>query len=154
MKTIKCKECETEFERTGRNQKFCSRRCYNKKDYRLNRKGSERERERCREKAKRLQHSITNRFLVYKRNATLAGLEFMLTKEILAEFTNKPCFYCGVKTPVNGVDRVDSSKGYVEGNMVSCCKYCNRAKSDLSQAEFFALCARVYQLHTVPITFE
>lgn len=36
----------------------------------------------------------------------------------------------------NGFDRVDSSKGYSEDNVVTCCKYCNKAKSSFSINEF------------------
>lgn len=60
------------------------------------------------------------------------------------------CFYCG-RAPFNtqtygryskpftfnGVDRVDSSKGYFIGNVVSCCKRCNRAKNDMGLDEFY-----------------
>lgn len=35
-----------------------------------------------------------------------------------------------------GLDRVDSSKGYEESNIVPCCKVCNRIKWTLSQEEF------------------
>ena len=31
----------------------------------------------------------------------------------------------------NGVDRVDSSLGYIEENCVPCCKFCNYAKRAL-----------------------
>lgn len=50
------------------------------------------------------------------------------------------CYYCGQvgsnSTGYNGIDRVDNSKGYIEGNVVSCCKQCNRAKGTES-AELF-----------------
>ena len=65
----------------------------------------------------------------------------------------QPCFYCGVvgtnfkRTErkdglgsfyYNGLDRVDSRKGYISNNVVSCCKVCNRAKSDMSLYDFQA----------------
>lgn len=61
--------------------------------------------------------------------------------------SQKPCTYCGasaskaVKTKyevflANGIDRVDNSIGYLEGNVVSCCKTCNYMKRDLSVVEF------------------
>jgi len=37
---------------------------------------------------------------------------------------------------VNGIDRVDNSKGYISSNCVPCCKVCNIAKRDLSQDKF------------------
>lgn len=36
----------------------------------------------------------------------------------------------------NGLDRIDSSKGYTEDNLVTCCKYCNKAKCSLSINNF------------------
>lgn len=56
------------------------------------------------------------------------------------------CFYCDSEPSnmisqygfkYNGLDRVDSSKGYSLSNVVTCCKICNRAKSDLSQKDFY-----------------
>lgn len=37
---------------------------------------------------------------------------------------------------VNGVDRIDSTKGYIEGNVQTMCFQCNAAKSDYTQNEF------------------
>ncbi len=45
----------------------------------------------------------------------------------------------------NGIDRIDSSKGYSLDNVVPCCKYCNRAKNDLSQKDFYKLIERIYK---------
>lgn len=42
----------------------------------------------------------------------------------------------GVSWLTNGLDRVDSSKGYISENVVACCKDCNRAKSDMSIEKF------------------
>lgn len=36
----------------------------------------------------------------------------------------------------SGIDRVDNNKGYVEGNCVSCCFYCNSYKSDRLVKDF------------------
>jgi hypothetical protein len=37
---------------------------------------------------------------------------------------------------LNGIDRINNNRGYEEGNVVSCCKTCNRAKDILSVDEF------------------
>lgn len=37
----------------------------------------------------------------------------------------------------NGIDRVDSSKGYTVENSVACCKYCNTAKNTMTESEFY-----------------
>lgn len=36
----------------------------------------------------------------------------------------------------NGLDRVDSNKGYLKENVVPCCEICNKAKRDLSLCQF------------------
>jgi len=77
------------------------------------------------------------------------NLPFDLSKEFFKKITGMNCFYCGVVPariiptrqtngiyPRNGIDRVDSSKGYVENNVVPCCKRCNVAKNDMSILEF------------------
>jgi len=43
----------------------------------------------------------------------------------------------------SGLDRVDSSRGYVHGNVVPCCGECNYAKQDLSVDDFLASVARI-----------
>lgn len=42
----------------------------------------------------------------------------------------------------NGIDRVDSSKGYPLDNCVTCCYICNRAKSDMSIEEWIKYVGR------------
>lgn len=44
---------------------------------------------------------------------------------------------------LNGVDRVNSQQGYEAGNVVPCCKHCNKAKLNRTEAEFIAHCQRV-----------
>lgn len=51
-----------------------------------------------------------------------------------------PCTYCGFepiwpKSRV-GIDRVDTSKGYIIGNVVSCCSQCNNSKGISTVEEF------------------
>lgn len=77
-----------------------------------------------------------------------------------------PCYYCGREYSIilkdnrgwnngklltdtivqcNGIDRVDSSIGYTKTNCVSCCSFCNRAKMNLSQPEFYKHITRLYE---------
>lgn len=71
-----------------------------------------------------------------------------VSREYVKSLIVKRCSYCGdegsnyMKTKegvfkFNGVDRVDSTKGYEEGNCVTCCKTCNIMKSTLSVEEFY-----------------
>jgi 5-methylcytosine-specific restriction endonuclease McrA len=89
-------------------------------------------------------------FSYYKKNARDRNISFLLPKESFISLLRKSCFFCGSKgstyyankyhtrtqMKVNGVDRLDNSKGYTEENSVSCCKICNRAKGDLTLEEF------------------
>lgn len=45
----------------------------------------------------------------------------------------------------NGIDRIDSNKGYENGNVIPCCKFCNMAKMDRSQEEFLEWAEEVYR---------
>lgn len=45
----------------------------------------------------------------------------------------------------NGVDRLDNAVGYLPGNCVPCCKFCNLAKAGGSYEEFVAYLDRVVE---------
>lgn len=85
---------------------------------------------------------------VYKRTAKKRNIPFELTQDQVAEFIYAPCFYCGRSRvnpgsggkglTYNGLDRRDNAVGYVYDNVVPCCHACNRAKSDMPIADFFA----------------
>ena len=50
-----------------------------------------------------------------------------------------PCHYCnyqlGQQSNSSGLDRLDSSKGYIKDNVVSCCYKCNRIKNNFLTEE-------------------
>lgn len=86
------------------------------------------------------------------------GHKFNLTKEQVRNLVTQPCQYCGILPAqiskgkglygdflYNGIDRVDSNLGYVEGNVVPCCWSCNRAKSSSTVEEFKAWVVRAYE---------
>lgn len=66
------------------------------------------------------------------------GDEYLVNYETFKEFVSLPCHYCGqsgtrkIKTRSvaysNGIDRVDSNRGYFRDNIVPCCWMCNRLK--------------------------
>lgn len=85
----------------------------------------------------------------YEANAKKRNFIFTLTREEVINLIEGNCHYCGtpkcnlIKSSsgkgsmlFNGIDRVDSEKGYEYLNCVSCCKTCNRAKSDLGFEEY------------------
>ena len=45
----------------------------------------------------------------------------------------------------NGIDRIDSNKGYLMDNVVPCCRYCNSAKNDMSVIDFKKFISRIYK---------
>lgn len=89
-------------------------------------------------------------YLSYQARAAKKGLPWNLTEEEFCTLMSGDCRYCGcapflIRTLksgsafiYNGIDRKDSSKGYVKDNVVTCCKTCNYAKHSLSQTEFAA----------------
>lgn len=99
----------------------------------------------------------------YRQSARSRGYEFSLKAEVFNALIAGDCFWCGAE-PSNfykseggkelrysGIDRRGSSRGYVEGNCVSCCKLCNYAKNTMSEEEFLLWIDRVYKhLHAAP----
>jgi hypothetical protein len=66
------------------------------------------------------------------------------------------CSYCGSEPRnvakafngdfgYNGLDRIDNTKGYEPGNVVTCCFICNNAKRTLSVAEFMGWAKALYE---------
>jgi hypothetical protein len=84
----------------------------------------------------------------YKKNAKDRGIPFDLTREEFVAFVDQECAYCGTLNSnsfrlkrgdcvsYNGVDRMNSDKGYTLGNCVPCCKHCNTAKMDRKLKEY------------------
>ena len=108
---------------------------------------------------KRLYHSI-------KTYSKKKNIPFDLTLEDIKFITKQKCTYCG-RDPylekkaymyarynntkykdeteiINGIDKIIPEKGYILENCVSCCKYCNRAKSDLLPEDFKNLIILIY----------
>lgn len=87
-------------------------------------------------------------FINAQENARRRNKEFKLSLEDYSRIIQLSCFYCG-KPPheyktkryygcvfINGIDRIDSSIGYINDNVVPCCKTCNSAKGELTQSQF------------------
>jgi len=102
-------------------------------------------------------------FLVHCSNAEKRSIVNELdTIEKYISIARKPCYYTGLidervrsiksgpkvyeyTAMLNGVDRIDNTKGYVAGNCVPCCKAINAMKSKLSETEFYSLVKMVYE---------
>jgi len=87
----------------------------------------------------------------YKQRAKQTyKLPYALTKEQAHALFKSNCHYCGCGPSqefkphlythgafiYNGIDRIDSKKGYVPDNVVSCCGHCNHAKLARTYDEF------------------
>ncbi len=69
-------------------------------------------------------------------NAKKQGYECTVSTRYYKEcLFDKPCHYCDevVIHTGSGVDRIDSSVGYIEGNVVPCCPTCNVMKNVMSE---------------------
>lgn len=100
----------------------------------------------------------------YIDRAKRKNFEFSLTKEEFRNITSKNCFFCGVEPKQiyykgkrhnnghylhNGIDRIDSSIGYVKNNILPCCEICNKAKRDLPMSEFLVWIDRLVKFKTL-----
>lgn len=63
-----------------------------------------------------------------------------------------PCFYCGIASEdtLNGIDRMDSSVGYLPANCVPCCGTCNFMKKSLDALTFVERCCQISAHHGGP----
>lgn len=103
-------------------------------------------------KSRQRPHGLANlnyKYLSYRARARKSGITFSLSQQDFKEIIDKNCNYCGSEPSMphttrsynglyisNGIDRIDSSGGYVCGNMVACCKLCNIMKNKLTAEEF------------------
>lgn len=113
--------------------------------------------------------------LQYKKGARERDIEYTLSKEQFRYLTSLPCYWCGEDPvpynqrykkdgtrskisatskdswaekqwiKVNGIDRIDNSKGYILDNCVPCCKDCNRTKTDRSVKDFLEHINKIYK---------
>lgn len=111
-------------------------------------------------------HRYVDRESIYKkvivsrlkeRSRRETRLPFEISDEDAYKLSQQPCHYCGLEKQnttlykpdnlilfYNGLDRVDSSRGYTDGNVVPCCKRCNAAKNDMTVGEFRDWLQRTY----------
>lgn len=91
----------------------------------------------------------------YRHRAINSSLEFSLSLDKFKYLISKNCFYCGEppqnsknrcgKTfPYNGVDRIDSEKGYFVSNVRPCCGICNTMKMRSTEDAFKAQIDKIY----------
>lgn len=104
-----------------------------------------------------------------KRRDVNKGFAETISFDVFSRLSKSPCRYCGLEyskeiedrlseskkqkrlsdyvLKCNGIDRIDSSKGYTVENSVACCKYCNTAKNAMTESEFYNWIKRVYEFN-------
>lgn len=102
-------------------------------------------------RACRYQTTLKGRYRSWKFNAKKGNrnYEFSVSLEYL-ESLPKICYYTGVELTLEAkkpntisLDRIDNTKGYIEGNVVFCCADINHMKTDLTEERFYELCKAI-----------
>lgn len=107
---------------------------------------------------------LRNLYNSYRSQAKHRGLKFEIEFIEFEYLTSLNCTYCGrvpsqKYTPAsrtelatehgiyiyNGIDRIDSNLGYLKGNVITCCKRCNIAKSNMSKNDFIYMIKDIYE---------
>lgn len=96
-------------------------------------------------------------YLTYRNAAKKKNRVFELTEPEFEVITAKDCVYCGAKPRLikkkseftqrhlNGIDRLDSNKGYILENCVACCTTCNFMKFNFTLTEWFAQMVKILE---------
>ena len=103
----------------------------------------------------------------YKSNAKKKGHEFSLSEEYCYSLFEGNCYLCGSPPKnifkkgklkgefiYNGIDRIDSSKGYLLDNVMSCCSYCNFLKGAIHTKDFLEHIKKIYNYRVDIERFE
>lgn len=78
-----------------------------------------------------------------KQGAKDRDYSFELSDEETRMLITSNCYYCN-KEQSMGIDRVNSSIGYIKGNVVPCCGTCNIMKNAFSQETFLTQIHKIY----------
>lgn len=104
----------------------------------------------CRSQSRIEETGVNILFSGYRSKASKRKLDFNLDLKSFEKLIKGKCNYCGIDRSqmlrrqkaktlqilYNGIDRIDPTLGYSLENCVSCCKYCNQSKSNLSLDEW------------------
>jgi len=108
----RCKQCQREYNRTHVAQRLAADKRYREKP--------------------------ESRFKKYKASAKSRGFLWDLTRDQFMKMWKQDCSHCGGAIKTIGIDRIDSSLPYREGNIEPCCSKCNQMKSDWSTKDWVA----------------
>jgi hypothetical protein len=90
--------------------------------------------------------TVNGRFSILLRSAKVRNFEVGITLQQYTKLiSTNQCYYCGSPLPKrgSGLDRIDNSKGYIIGNIRTCCQMCNEAKNSYTEVEFKAWLQRI-----------
>jgi hypothetical protein len=107
---------------------------------------TEETRERVRNLSEEKYANIPRNYDKCKRDAIKRNLQFMLTLEEYTLLIKSACTYCEQYTENEaiGIDRVNSSFGYLPTNVVPCCSICNVMKNNLPLDIFKEHITKIY----------
>lgn len=128
-----CATCKKEFV-AHRRRKYCSKECVYKNRER-NRKISETRVANGNAITSEIDRLINRKWAEYNASAKRMNSLFELDRGDFKNILLSNCNYCGSDIAL-GIDRLDSSKGYIKSNSVPCCTKCNFAKHTMSVEEF------------------
>lgn len=95
-----------------------------------------------------------NRLCSYKVGAKQRGLCWNLENDFVYKLFTSPCYYCNYYDGRTGIDRLDSSNGYILENVVPCCTVCNRMKLHHSHDDFINLiCHLNYSMNLTNVAY-
>jgi hypothetical protein len=111
-------------------------------------------RQRRKEQYVQWRHQYTKESIRYHFNCYLARCKkkeigFSLSYDEFESLIQKPCVYCGEISSRGGVDRVDSSVGYIVENCVPCCEICNTMKMDMALSDFLIKIEKIYHFRII-----
>jgi len=71
-------------------------------------------------------------FVFAKQIAIRRNLAWDISESRYGDLRLRDCFYCGGALPPTGtaLDRIDNALGYLDGNVVPCCRLCNIIRAD------------------------
>lgn len=119
----------------------------------------------CKECGQNFKEPSYNSILqTYKQGAKSRNIPWNLSNEEFKSLITQNCYYCGTapvfrthdqtilknKLPVNGIDRIDSSRGYEFNNCVPCCTCCNFMKHTHNQKDFLDQIIKIYNYRINP----
>lgn len=90
---------------------------------------------------------MSSSYSEYKKRATKKNIDFHLSNDDYLYLVTQDCYLCGKKSNsyhLNGIDRLDNSKGYKLDNVKSCCASCNYTKKNYLLEDVFNKFTDIY----------